>query len=333
MNFNYVFFTEAFKGLDRLFFLDIEDYNNVKIVRRRDIFKNKIMKNLLIVHFSHRINKIIKIPFKFLWYKNLFKDDFENKKSICFIFSPDWYYPEYIKYLKENYKNAKFVIYFSDTIESKIKNIPTINIKKIKSDFDLVLSYNPEDVKKYDLTYSSIYYSKINQEILDLLPNYHGIDVLFIGAERNRLDKIEKLYEKLKKMGLDCYFYVVTKNKDKLKNNSGIIFTEKIMSFDEYLARTISSKYILEIVDENTTGCTLRFWEAIMYNKKLISNFKNLKNTKFYSEEKMLYFEDIDKINEEFFKSKKSIKYNYQNENSPVNFLKIIKERLEEVRK
>lgn len=327
---NYVFFIEGFKGLDILFFLDIQNKENVKIITRRNIFRSNILKFIFILHFSHKISKIIKLPLKNLWYSKIFKNTFRNNNRLYFIFSPGWYYPKYVEYLKKMYKDAKFIIYFSDTIESKIKNIPTINIKSIKKDFDLILSYNPEDVKKYDLKFSSIYYSKLTTKMQSSLPKYEEVDILFIGAAKNRLEIIEKLYDKFIELGLKCFFYVVVdKNFHQKKNQKGIIFSKKMMPFNEYLARIFSTKHILEVLDPNTSGCTLRFWEAVMYNKKLISNFKYLKNSKFYSKDKMLYFENLEDIKEKFFLNKKNVHYNYQNENSPINFLKKIDELLQ----
>lgn len=313
-----------------MLFLDIKENSNITIITRNNIFSKKILNFLFKIHFSNKINRIIEIPFKKLWYKKIIKKVFGNE-DLCFVFSPSWYYPNYIKYLKKKYKNAKFIMYFSDTIESKLKSIYTLNIEKVKNEFDIVLSYNLSDVKKYNLKYTSIYYSRISSKKEKILSSkYPKVDIIFIGAERNRLEIIEKLYKKFKELNLECYFYVVTKNKVKLKEKNGIIFSNKIMDYEEYLGRMLSANYILEVIDPNTIGCTLRFWDAIMYNKKLISNYKYLKESKFYSKEKMLYYNDIKDIDNNFFKDKSSINYNYKNENSPINFLNRIKEVLEE---
>jgi hypothetical protein len=246
---------------------------------------------------------------------------------LCFIFTAGWYHPRFFEYLKRNYKNSKFVFYFSDTVESKLKSIPELSLQYLKNQFNLVLSYNHEDVEKYNLKYTSIYYSKMSDIMMKSIPKFDPVDVLFIGAARNRMDKIIKSHEKLKNAGLSCYFFVVC-DQTKEAYNDGIHYSTKAMPFKEYLGRTISSKCILEIVDTNTSGGTLRFWEAIMYDKKLITNFKYTKNSKFYNPNHIYYYSSIEDIDPKFVTNDHVPLYRYDDENSPTHFLELIDEYL-----
>ncbi|WP_218121415.1 hypothetical protein [Alkalibacterium thalassium] len=219
------------------------------------------------------------------------------------------------------------MFYFSDTVESKLRAIPELSVQYLKKQFDLVLSYNYEDVKKYELKYTSIYYSKMSDSILKTIPKFESVDVLFIGAARNRLDIIRKAYAKLINAGLSCYFFVVS-DQTLEAYNDGIYYSSKAMPFKEYLGRTISSKCILEIVDTKTTGGTLRFWEAIMYDKKLITNYKYTKDSKFYNPKSIHYYSSIEDINPTFATNGHDVSHNYNNENSPIYFLELIDEYL-----
>ncbi|MGG5460581.1 hypothetical protein [Clostridium sp. B9] len=326
--YNFVFYNDSFKELDRLFFLDIEEYSNVKIVKRDKLFKYKIINFICKCHLSHRINSKINLPLKWIWYKALFKNDFPTNKILCFVFTPGWYYPKFFEYLKRNFNDSKFIFYFSDTIESKLKAIPSLDIDYLKENFDLVLSYNPKDVEKYNLKYTSIYYSKIPKSSLELVPKYDEVDVLFIGAARNRLNEIKEAYSKLTNAGLKCFFYVVSNKEKREFDDNGIFYNKNAMPFNEYIGHTMSAKCILEIVDNNTSGCTLRFWEAIMYNKKLITNYIGVKDNIFYNSSYMQYFDSVENIEPNFVSEKNEVFYNYKGENSPVNFLKTIENYL-----
>lgn len=325
--YNFVFFNDGFKELDDLFYFDIEDFNNVEIISRRQVFKNKCNNLLFRFHFSHSINSILNIPCKSIWYRFLFNNTFSNNNAICFVFSAGWYHPRYFEYLRKKYTNSKFVFFFSDTVESKLKVIPNLSLNYLKNHFDLVLSYNPEDVEKYNLHYTSIYYSKMSESKMKTIKKYDVVDVLYIGAARNRLDKIKKAQEKFRNSGLSCYFFVVS---DQFKDSfvDGIHYSHKAMSFNEYLGRTLSAKCILEIVDTNTTGGTLRFWEAIMYNKKLITDYKFTKNSKFYNPCNIYYYTSIDEINPSFVTNGNLPFYGYVDENSPIHFLELIERYL-----
>lgn len=328
--YNYVFYNDSFKELDRLFFLDIEDLSNLKVIKRGELLKFKMLNFLCKLHLSHRINSKVNLPLKWIWNKVLFKNDFPIEDKLCFVFTPGWYYPDFYKYLKKKYKHSKFVFYFSDTIESKLKVIPSLNISYLKDNFDLVLSYNQQDVDKYDLEYTSIYYSKMPQSWIEGLPKYDQVDVLFIGAARNRIKEIKSAYHKLSSAGLNCFFYVVSNSTEHDLREDGIIYRQSAMPFKEYLGRTLAAKCILEILDTNTTGCTLRFWEAIMYDKKLITNYKYAEKNSFYNPQNIQYFSSVEDIRTSFITEKNQVQYNYKGENSPKHFLELIESHLAE---
>lgn len=326
--YNFIFYNDSLKELDKLFFLDIEDYMNVKIVNRDSLFKFKIINSICKIHLSHRLNAKINLPFKEIWYKALFKNEFSNSDKLCFVFTAGWYYPKYIKYLKKKYRSSKFVFYFSDTVESKLKVIPSMDINYLKQNFDLVLSYNQQDVDKYNLEYTSIYYSKMPKSWIEVLPKYDEVDILFIGAARNRLPEIQRAYERFTNAGLRCYFYIVSNLEENESGQGNIYYSKKAMPFKEYLGRTLTAKSILEILDTNTAGSTLRLWEAIMYDKKLITNYPYVQDNMFYNPLYMHYFSSVDDIDLNFVIEENQVQYNYQNENSPLHFLDLIEEHL-----
>lgn len=328
--YNFVIYNDSFKGLDKLFFLEIEEKENVKIVKRDELFNFNIINNLCKLHLSHKINNSINLPFKSFWYKKMSVNNFKHENRYCFIFTPGWYYPEYIKYLEKKYPDSKFVFYFSDTILSKKEKIKNLDISYLKKNFDLVLSYNQNDVKEYGIDYSSIYYSKLPQKNIEKFNKYEAVDVVYIGAARNRMDEISTAYKKLKNAGINCYFYVVIEKGKNYEFIDGIIYSESILPFEEYLSRTFSAKCILEILDKNTVGSTLRFWEAIMYDKKLITNYPDVENSKFFNEDFIHYYNNVDDINPYFVKKSSAPRFKYSNENSPIRFLELIEKKLSE---
>ena len=55
------------------------------------------------------------------------------------------------------------------------------------------------------------------------------------------------------------------------------------MQYEKYLEMVMKSKAILDLVTENNEGLTLRPLEAMIANKKLITNFKGIKNLDLYN--------------------------------------------------
>lgn len=101
-------------------------------------------------------------------------------------------YP-FLFYLKRNYPDAKFAIYYQDLIATH----PHTDINWIKQHFDLVLSYDYNDAERYGILYYPTPYSSIPVET--------GIgtekDLYFLGATKIALQRSSKLTKAARKMG------------------------------------------------------------------------------------------------------------------------------------
>lgn len=312
-------FTDGFNDLEEYFFKEVELDNDVVLVSKNTCFKNKIIQKLFRLHFSFKLNSYLSLPFKKLWFPLLDKN--KNKSNKCiYLFMVSWYYPSFYKYLRKRHPAAKIVLYFGDTIISKRRNIRNLNIEKAKKNTDIVYSYNPGDVRKYGLNYLPMCYSRDPHLMTFKEENW---DVLFIGAARNRFKEIVESYNHCKRNGLKVFYYVVGKNITDL-NSPDFIISDHPISMKEYLKYVIKSRCIWEIIDSETEGNTLRLWDAIMYNKYLITNNRYVKQSKFYDTGYIRYYETIDEVNFDFLHLKSDIAYNYTGENSPRNFIERI---------
>ena len=145
--------------------------------------------------------------------------------------------------------------------------------------FDLVLSYDKNDSETYGLLYYPTPYSSIN---IKEDPNYFS-DVYFLGKAKNRLHEILNVYDQLEAKGLRCRFFITGLSKDISLNKKGIKIIES-MTYKENLIYVRNSKCLLEIMQHGAVGITPRTWEAIMYNKHLITNNSFLKGTNYYNQ-------------------------------------------------
>jgi hypothetical protein len=92
-------------------------------------------------------------------------------------------------------------------------------------------------------------------------------DFYFVGFAKNREQDLLRLKEQLKD------FRVLFK----------IVHSyEETITYDESVRNILNSKCIVEYVQHNQTGMTLRPLEALFYNKKLITNNQNTVNYDFY---------------------------------------------------
>ncbi len=272
---------------------------------------------------QNKLNKYAYIPFRRLVYKFLLQKFFKiDKKAqkLCVILSSPWYNRELVNYLKKGFPTCSINIQFIDTVDKNIENNRLLTIDSLRTEFDNVLVYSPDDAANYEFTFCPAGYSAVD---CSLLRQYNHVNLCFIGAAKNRLGDIRAIYKKMTSAGVSCFFYVTGVPASE-RREDGIIYADKNMPFIEYLSRENSADCLLEILQDNSTGRTYRLMEAIIYNKKLITNCPEILTTKFYNQESILYFKDINTIDPHFVKNKVSVNYNYNGEFSPVRIIDVL---------
>ena len=73
----------------------------------------------------------------------------------------------------------------------------------------------------------------------------------------------------------------------------------------------------MEILQKNQHGATLRYFEAVCYNKKLLTNNKDIIYYPFYNSKWMKVFTNISEIDIEWLRTNENIDYKYSGEFSP----------------
>lgn len=83
---------------------------------------------------------------------------------------------------------------------------------------------------------------------------------------------------------------VVGVNEDDPKTGC-IRYPKKRLDYEDVLDYVSQTNCIIEIVQNDTAGPTMRYSEAVFYNKKLLTNNKNIVNFPFYNSNYMKVFE------------------------------------------
>ena len=184
-----------------------------------------------------------------------------------------------------------------------------------------MLVYSEEDAEQFGFIYHSVGYSSIRNRYIRPKGNY---DVVFVGAEKGRINKIRQAYDIFSSAGLSCFFYV-TMVKRESRRDDGIIYADKGLSFLDYLSYVMSAKCLFELVQEGSSGRTFRMMEAIMYNKMLVTNCAEILNTNYYKDGFVQLYTDVSEINPHFIvKNSSVIDYHYVNDFSPEKVLDFI---------
>jgi hypothetical protein len=320
--YNYVIFQTP-SVYYRISYSDLKKRKDVIYIDQFKPNNSRILNFIYRTHHSKKVNSVLKLPAKNIWYSNYFKNTFTNFLPLCFIFNARWmqysYLQEYILYLKKQYNNSKFICFYQDLINSHAGAEPD----KILNLFDLVLSYDKGDAEKFGLTYHPTVYSNY---IVDNDNNIPESDVYFIGLAKDRLELILDVFYHLKEEGMSCDFYLSGVPSNNQIEEQGLNFIDS-MNYTENLKHVVRTKCILEIVQGKAKGSTVRTWEAIMYDKKLLTNNLSIVDDYYYNSN---YVSLLNKKNIDirFLKQNNSYINPYKNQISPNKLLDFITQRL-----
>ena len=226
---------------------------------------NTSVKKIFQIHFSQKIRKQINLPFKSFW--NRFFYTKKVNKPLCFLFSSRYAFFMYnglIDSLRKRYPGSKYVCFFQDIVSTH----NDIDINDVKRVFDMVISYDEADAKKYSLIYHPTVYSTYPTEEDKSIPY---TDVYFVGAAKNRLNDIIETYDALSSKQCKCDFYITGCPIGKQINREGVHYIQRL-SYIDNIKHLKKAKAILEILQHGAGGYSLRQWEAIAYNKYFITN-------------------------------------------------------------
>ena len=331
MKYNYIFFNEPDtmhykpdEGYYGICVADLRREENVHIVYGPLENASVVLRGLW--DFCNRVERHLPIPMTRMWYSRYFKNPFSDQCPLCFILFGSYCSVAYIRYLKRRYPQVRFVKIHRDLIERWRRNASQFTEDVCRELFDLRFSYDEEDAKKYNAISFREFESKIEIPIDKDCPLS---DVYFAGVAKDRLPRLMEAYRIFTSAGLRCSYYLTgVPQKDRIPF-PGITYADKPMAYREMLYRTVNSRCVLEINQGGAVGYTSRFLEAVMYNKKLITDNVTIRNTKFYDPRYIQCVDDVRDIRPEFVtEDAGTVDYHYDNEFSPIHLIEQIDEAL-----
>lgn len=250
-------------------------------------FKNNIGNKLYKLHFSNKLNKVISLPLKSIWYKKVLPTSFADGK-VYFIFYEAChlsYSTDFLGYLKKKFPGAKCIYSFSNPPS----DFNTSRLSKVRKYYDLVVTFSRDYLRENWVSWENGMYSKV--EIPE--SNFPKSDLFFVGADKGRFDMLLSIYDRLENIGINCNFYITHVPGEKQVERKGIVY-DHYLKYSECLELIKNTKCILEILEGNYSS--LRTFEAITYNKKLISTNKLLAQSKYYVPDNMRIIQDVNDI-------------------------------------
>lgn len=296
----------SLNNIDIVFITDDTDYLNVSYEGLKD-YADVLMTTLLVQNKEMKITK-----------RN---DEFKGYiiiRSHCFEVVD--FQIEAIRY---KYPKAKIILLLSDMIDGScgyLKRIKNFSVSYIKQRYDYIITYNYEEAEKYQIQFYELPYTKLNLKD----SGRTEYDLFFVGNAKNRLDNLHQLYLKATKFGLKCGFWINNVYEADKLPDTDIVYNESF-SYMQYLTLMMKSRCIVDLCQKNDKT-TLRYSEAVVYNKKLLTDdktciYKTLYNSRFIKILPPIISEDLFK----WVQQEEMIDYGYIDEFSPIRFVEYIK--------
>lgn len=261
-------------------------------------FKSVFFRKLIGLHNAWPLNKHIEMPMKQVWFGRCLEGiDISIDDDVYFLLYESFhltYSISFLKYLHRRYPTSKLCYIFLNPVDDYIYT----KVKKISPYLNAIITFNQKDAEKYQFKYCQLQPYKVPMCRNNELPK---TDLFFVGADKGRLDKLIKIYEKVTAAGLKCDFHIVGVPADKQKYKNDIIYNQRI-SYEEVLERVYATKCVLEVLQNSEDYLSIRALEAMQYHKKLLTESATIGKLDFYNPELIQIFSDTKYINTDFIR-------------------------------
>ncbi|SFD32432.1 hypothetical protein [Algibacter pectinivorans] len=256
---------------------DVEvTYINYSVFKYSYSSKLENLKNVFIKAF---LNKNIKDSYKSKCILDCLSG--KAKQDFIVLIRPDKIEKKTLLKLK-NYTENLFAFYF-DAIAKFPKKKELIPI------FDKVYSYEKDDVETYGLEFITNYIYDFD----DKKPEIFSYKVFNISSYDSRFKTLKNIAEFLKKNHIK---YNIIVRKEIVFNDDLVTVVPEYLPLNEVKKHILNSEILLDIQKGNQKGLSFRVFEALGYNKKLITTNKDIINYNFYNSNNILVInsENID---------------------------------------
>lgn len=201
------------------------------------------------------------------------------------------------------------ICYLTDGIERQAVNMGiSINeCNKLFDVFDVVYSYDIYESEKYGFIYEPLPLKKFEIEVA----NPKSSKLFFCGRAKGRLHLLYDIANLCEENNVEYEFLVLRDSETEGLDGKGKIQFVEYIQYDHLVDKIASSTCLLSLVAKNNNMTSASYNEAIMYNKKLITNCTFLSENKYYNPNFMKSFLQIDEIDFEWIKDKSIIDYKY----------------------
>lgn len=149
-------------------------------------------------------------------------------------------------------------------------------------------------------------------------------ELYFCGHDKKRRDLLLAIYDRATAAGLRCHYRVVTAAKESQRRLG--ISHSKWTPYEVSVGELNASNCVLEILAVHNSESTLRYKEAVMYNKKLLTTNAAITRLPYYDARWMRVFQTAEDIDLDWLRAVEPVDYGYKGDYSAQIFLRRVEE-------
>lgn len=245
------------------------------------------------IHFTYKnsVQRITNFFSKTFFNKNAKKGFLERNllqtvenlplQDCIIIINPDTFSQQVVNLLK--LKTKRYIAHNYDSLD---RHPLPVNHTEL---FDQVFSFDIQDVKKNDfitLLNNFIY----TEKKVSTKPKNKMFMILSKSKEREII--LSKIADVLDRKNIHNYEFIVVNPEITENINKNIVLTTKSISLDDVTNKVANAEILIDLVRTNQSGLSFRFFEAMTFHKKIITNNKNVMLYDFYNPNNILVIND-----------------------------------------
>jgi len=215
-------------------------------------------------------------------------------QDIIIVINPDTFSRTIINSLKLKTKR-----YIAHNYDSLVRHPLPDNHKEL---FDKVFSFDIEDVKNNNFLHllNNFIYT---EKRVSVAPKNKAFMILSKSKEREIiLNRIATIFDR---KNITNYEFIVVNTELTQDVNNNILHTTESISLDEVAKKVSNAEILIDLVRTNQSGLSFRFYEAMAFEKKIITNNKNVMLYDFYNPNNIHVLEDdFNDIDDAFLNTK-----------------------------
>jgi len=199
-----------------------------------------------------------------------------------------------VEHINRHNPKARVIIFYLNSVLEHGRNNP----KYYKNLNCELYTFDKQNAKDYGIKYKHFYFPYVNQLRAGQQSCIEPKDIFFVGVDKGRLNLLMDLEEQFQFYGLSTNMVIVRQKHKLYYGDKKRRTIADNIPYSEIVAHIFSSKAILDIVQEGQHGMTYRPMEALLSNRKLITNYQEIKEFNFYNPQNIFVLDSGRSLNE-----------------------------------